>query len=267
MNKLNENFIDNNFINQLKKIIINANNKIIDIYENYDFNVQYKSDNSPLTIADQESNKIIIKGLININKTINMDIPIISEENKIVDFENRKKWKYCWLVDPLDGTKEFIKKNGEFTTNIGLIKNNSVIFGIVGIPVQKLIYYGGSNVKSIKVDYNNKFNEIKINKDYSKQFNIVASKSHLNQKTKDLIDNLKYENKNLVSYGSSLKILKVADGSADYYPRAAPTMEWDTCAAHGVLKGCNSNLLKIEDNTEIIYNKKDLLNPYFHTEL
>ena len=261
------NLLNNQVIKYLKKIIKEANEKIIDIYDNYDFKVEIKSDNSPLTIADKKSNEIIINGLKEVNKMLNMDIPIISEENKVTEFDKRKNWEYCWLVDPLDGTKEFIKKNGEFTTNIGLVKNNRVIFGIVGVPVQKLIYYGGIEIESIKCNYDDESVKINTNKDYSKVFNVVASKSHMNDKTKDLIDKLDYKNKQLVSYGSSLKILKVADGTADYYPRVAPTMEWDTCAAHGVLKGCKSNLLKVDDNTEIIYNKENLLNPFFHTEI
>lgn len=261
------NLINEKIIEHLKIIIELANEKIIDIYNNYDFKIEIKSDNSPLTIADKESNKIIIEGLKKINELLSMNIPIISEENKIIDYKDRQKWEYCWLVDPLDGTKEFIKKNGEFTTNIGLVKNNKVIFGIVGIPVQNLIYYGGINIDSVKVNYNNKSIKIKTNENYSKVFNIVASKSHMNDDTKKLIEKLDYKNKQLVSYGSSLKILKVADGSADYYPRVAPTMEWDTCAAHGVLKGCNSNILRINDNKELIYNKENLLNPYFHTKI
>lgn len=251
----------------LKDTIILANNEIMKIYQK-DFKVKIKQDLSPLTIADIESNKIICKRLEELNLKINENILIISEENKYLEFNKRKTFKYSWLIDPIDGTKEFIKKNGEFTTNIGLIKNNKVIFGMVGIPCQNLIYWGGINVPSVKFNYHLNSQELMFLKP-RKSINpyiIVTSRSHLNQETEQCIEKIKlqYNNVKTVSTGSSIKILMVADGIANFYPRYGPTMEWDTCAAHGILKGVNLNLITLEGN-ELIYNKKNLLNPFFTT--
>ena len=250
----------------LKEIIISANERIMEIYQGKDFNVKLKTDDSPLTIADLESNKIICSRLEKLNKEINKDILIISEENKNLSFSERQKYELAWLIDPIDGTKEFIKKNGEFTTNIGLIRNNRVIFGMVGVPCESIIYWGGIYVPSVKFNY--KTNELTFLKPRisTNPYIVVTSRSHLNQETKECIEEIKktYANVSTVSTGSSIKMLMVAEGIANFYPRYAPTMEWDTCAAHGVLKGVDMNLVNI-NNKELIYNKKNLLNPFFKT--
>ena len=263
--KLNQNNID-----ELINLIIVANKAVIEIY-NTDFEYTNKKDLSPLTIADLEANKIICQGLNNLNKNLDENILIISEENKNLDFNQRKKYKYCWLVDPIDGTKEFIKRNGQFTTNIGLVEYDSYndkyfsIFGIVGIPVEETIYYGGLNYGSYKTDYHNNRKQVNIKKiKEGDTLKIVASNSHMNKETKDFIKNLN-QPYDLVNYGSSIKILKVADGSADLYPRIAPTMEWDTCAAHSIIKGAGGNLITYPEKNELVYNKENLLNPYFQT--
>jgi len=247
----------------LKETIILANQKIMEIYQN-DFKIKIKSDDSPLTIADLESNKIICFRLELLNKKLQENILIISEENKNLDFTERKNYEYAWLIDPIDGTKEFIKKNGEFTTNIGLIKDGKVIFGMVGIPCQNVVYWGGINVPSVK--YNYKTNELSFLKPRisNNPYIVVTSRSHLNQATVDCLEQIKtkYENVKTVSTGSSIKMLMVADGIANFYPRYGPTMEWDTCAAHGVLKGVNKNILDM-NNKELVYNKENLLNPFF----
>lgn len=249
----------------LRDLIIKANDKIMQIYQK-DFEIFNKQDQSPLTIADLESNKIICEGLQQINKIINQDILIISEENKNQDYSQRKNYQYCWLVDPIDGTKEFIKKNGEFTTNIGLIKDGKVIFGMVGIPAKNLIYWGGTKIPSVMYNYQTQKLTLLKPKKETNPYIIVTSRSHLNQDTLDCIQRIKnvYQNVESISSGSSIKMLMVADGTANFYPRYGPTMEWDTCAAHGVLKGCGLNLMDLE-GYELLYNKENLLNPFFIT--
>ena len=213
-------------INQIIETVKLANEEILKIY-NKDFKIEYKDDKSPLTEADLKSNKIICDYLEKLN------IPIISEENKQISYENRKDWDLCFLVDPIDGTKEFIKKNGQFTTNIGIIKNGEPIYGFVGIPVEKKIYYGGKNYGCFCYDYENNY-VCKLKTKINNPLKIVASNSHLNDQTKDFLKN--YPDAEIVNYGSSIKIIKLASGDADLYPRLAPTMEWDTAAADAILK-------------------------------
>ena len=250
----------------LKNIIIEANNEIMEIYGK-DFKIFDKIDKSPLTEADIISNDIIIKGLLNINKKISKDILIISEENKKIDYDIRSSYDYLWIVDPIDGTKEFIKKNGEFTTNIGLVYKNKVIFGIVGIPTLNEIYLGGNNVQSIKFNYiDNKIDTLIPREDFN-PYIIAKSRSHMNIDTLKCISDIKYTYNNVITItsGSSIKMLLVANGQANFYPRYTPTNEWDTCAAHGVLKGVGKNLLSNVDNKELLYNKASLLNSFFYT--
>lgn len=249
----------------LKNTIIQANNAIMEIYQK-DFDVYTKNDDSPLTTADLVSNKIICDNLENLNKSLNKNILIISEENKNLEFSDRKHFQYCWLIDPIDGTKEFIKKNGEFTTNIGLVKNNKVIFGIVGIPSQNLIYWGGIDIPSVKFNYKTNNMISLIPRIDTNPFIVVTSRSHINQKTQNCIEKLKnkYDNVKSVSSGSSIKMIMVAEGIANFYPRYGLTSEWDTCAAHGVLKGVKKNLINM-DGKELVYNKENILNPFFKT--
>lgn len=248
---------------------IEAGNEICKIYNSNDFNITIKSDNSPLTIADQKSNEIIMNAIQGTN------IPIISEENKQLSYDERKNWVKLWLVDPLDGTKEFIKKNGEFTVNIALIENNYPIFGTIYVPAQKTLYFGSIEhgsfmINNIQTLYSN-FEEliakaIKLpQKKEGDAYKVVASKSHFNEDTKNFIENLKKQHSKieLVNAGSSLKLCLVAQGSADIYPRYAPTMEWDIAAGHAIVKAAGGKVSKADDNTEVSYNKENLLNPYF----
>jgi len=245
-------------INDLIKICENAGNKIMEIYESADISkmeIEYKNDNSPLTLADKEANKIICKSLHNIEPKT----PILSEEGSYISYENRKKWTKFWLIDPIDGTKEFIKKNGEFTINIALIENQKPALGIVYAPVLKK-YWFGSKKGSFKLE-NGRKQKINVNKKVGKTVKVVASRSHKSPKLNTFLSNFdKYE---LVSMGSSIKICLVAEGSADIYPRLAPTMEWDTAAAHAVLKFANGSLIDLNSNKEMIYNRKDLKNSFF----
>ena len=254
-----------NLINIAKK----AGKEILKIYEK-DFSIEYKDDKSPLTEADKVSNKIICEFL---EKEYNY--PILSEENKQISYEERKAWEYYWCIDPIDGTKEFIKKNGEFTINIALINKDTPILGIVYAPVLDKLYYAKQGEGAYLLHNNQKYKLPFVKKD---EFVVVASKSHLSKETEEFIENLKRNyNVNLESIGSSLKLCKVAEGSADIYPRIAPTMEWDTAAADAIVRESGkmsyiydeklNNINSIEEIKNISkplkYNKENLLNPYF----
>ncbi len=249
---------------------IEAGKEICNVYNN-EFDVEYKKDNSPLTKADLRSNKIILKYL---SVT---QIPVLSEEGKSIPYSERKEWEYFWIVDPLDGTKEFVKRNGEFTVNIALIHRNKPILGVIYIPVQKCLYFAGSGTGSIKTENinDNKFNysieslrkqgQILPLKKPNETFTIVGSKSHMTAETEAYINNLKetYGTIEVFSKGSSLKICMVAEGQADEYPRFAPTMEWDIAAGHAIVKYAGGKLLNYQTNAEFTYNSETLLNPWF----
>lgn len=254
---MNKNQID---IHALAQIAINAAQKggaaIMEVYNTADFQVDFKSDNSPLTIADKRAHAEIAAVLAGTN------IPVLSEEGKSIPFEERSKWDYFWMVDPLDGTKEFIKRNGEFTVNIALIHQNRPVMGVVHTPALDETCYGIEGSGAWKLKGTEK-TAIKTSGRYENEPNlkVVASRSHMSPETEAFISKL--ENPELVSMGSSLKILLLADGSADVYPRYAPTMEWDTAAAHAVLRAAGGKILQYETNYELEYNKENLLNPWF----
>ena len=254
---------------------INAGNIILDIYNNKDFEVQIKDDNSPLTIADKQANDKICLDLELTN------IPILSEEIKSQDFSERKNWDYLWIVDPLDGTKEFIKKNDEFTVNIALVKNNKPIMGVIYVPVFKTLYFALENLGSFKCEITNTTTEIisidnlinesiKLPKiDKTRNYTVVASRSHLSTETQLFIDKLKQTHTeiDIISKGSSLKLCMIAEGKADIYPRFAPTMEWDIAAGHAIILMANGTVTVAESKEDVIYNKKNLLNSWFIAEL
>ena len=254
------------FLNDFVKLIKICNKVILDIYKQ-DFEINFKNDNSPITAADLKSNEIIVDYLNILNKKLTNETKdsfcIISEESKNMNYVERKNYNYTWLVDPIDGTKEFLKKNGEFTVNIGLCYLGVPIFGIVSIPVKDEIYYGTEGLGSYKIDKDNQITELKIKeKDFNKEnLNIIASKSHLNNETLDYIK--QFKNYNLLNVGSSIKLLYVAEGIADIYPRYAPTSEWDTCASHAVVKYAGGKVINTNNKEELIYNKENILNPYF----
>lgn len=247
---------------------LKAGAAILKIYER-DFEVTYKADESPLSEADTASNTIIC----NLLKDLDC-VPILSEENKEVVFSDREKWDRFWLVDPLDGTKEFIKKNGEFTVNIALIEKGIPVLGVVYAPVLRSLYYGCSAQGSFKCEYADEHmsfetvtaNSIKLPVEKTGSvFKVVASRSHSNEETVAFIDNLKCEHAEIeeVSIGSSLKLCLVAEGNADIYPRLGPTMEWDTAAAHAVVRYAGKNVRIYNEEQELSYNKQSLLNPWF----
>jgi len=221
-----------------------------------DFHVEYKEDSSPLTEADLKSNQIICSELLRLYP----NIPILSEENKIVDYEIRKKWEYFWCIDPIDGTKEFVNKNGEFTVNIALIHKNIPVLGVVYAPAIDAMY---SAKESEGAFFNNKRLPLKINKDKSEKIYVLASKSHLSKETQSFINALDSKEIIQISKGSSLKLCMVAEGEADIYPRLGPTMEWDTAAADAIVREAGKMTYQFESNKPVLYNKENLLNPWF----
>ena len=231
--------------------------EILKVYHSGDFKEEVKGDQSPLTLADKNAHQKIVSILEATG------LPILSEEGKDVPFEERKNWNHFWMVDPLDGTKEFIKRNGEFTVNIALIRKDTPILGVVAVPVTNEIYYStdglGAYVRRDGVDHKlEKRPKLDLRQE---GLRVVASRSHMNEVTENFIDSL--QNPTLVSAGSSLKFMLVASGKADVYPRYAPTMEWDTAAAHAIVKETGMEVMQYGTNQPLVYNKENLLNPYF----
>ncbi len=251
--------IDKIDLEEIVTVAKDAGDAIMEIY-NRDFQVEYKDDKSPLTEADIKSNEIICNAL---EKT-HPDIPILSEENKEVSYEDRKDWEYYWCIDPIDGTKEFIKKNGEFTVNIALIYKDTPVLGVVYAPALGDMYKAKKGNGAFK---NNQKLPLEVNETPEKSLKVVASKSHLSEETQAFIDELAKTTRSIeqVSKGSSLKLVMVAEGSADIYPRLAPTMEWDTAAADAIVRESGKMTYQFDENnsTSVIYNKKNLLNPWF----
>ncbi|KAB2813765.1 3'(2'),5'-bisphosphate nucleotidase CysQ [Phaeocystidibacter luteus] len=244
---------------------------ILDVYHKEEtIKVLEKEDKSPLTEADMAAHTAIMKWL---DQT---DIPVLSEEGKSIAFEERSAWGTLWVVDPLDGTKEFIKRNGEFTVNIALVENGVPVFGVIYVPVKHTLYFGGTAIGSFKVERissDTQFDSMdelmtaatKLPGNTPKTFTVVGSRSHMNDDTKEYIDSLKEEHGDveIMSKGSSLKICMVVEGEAHEYPRFAPTMEWDTAAGHALVLGVGKQMVIPSSGEPLQYNKRDLLNPYF----
>lgn len=255
---------------------LRAGKVILEIYNDplADFEIEKKADHSPLTIADKKAHLSILSFLTA------TDIPVLSEEGRTIPFEERKKWKELWIIDPLDGTKEFIKRNGEFTVNIALINGQVPVLGVIYAPVKKELYFADAHIgafkitdieetaekepleelvkRSIRLPYNQKRDS----------FIMVASRSHMSPQTADYIETIKkaYPSVELISSGSSIKIALVAEGAADAYPRFAPTMEWDTAAGHAIVKAAGGEIYQAGKQIPLQYNKADLLNPSFIVE-
>ena len=255
-------------LNNAIKASLKAGKAIMNVYTSNDFEVEIKNDNSPLTRADKNANTEIVSIIEPLG------IPIISEENKQIDYTIRKNWRQCWIVDPVDGTKEFIKRNGEFTVNIALVEEGIPIMGVIYVPVSKTLYFTSNNCeKAYKAildsheesieDVFKKAIEIKA-KPNNTMVRIVGSRSHLNDETKAFISEIeKNEKVEIVSKGSSLKFCLVAEGEADIYPRYAPTMEWDTAAGQAICMAAGVTVNALPENTPLLYNKENLLNPWF----
>lgn len=257
-----------------KTASIEAGLAILEVYNSDDKGVEKKEDDSPLTRADKNAHNVIEKHLLE------TQIPILSEEGASIPFEERKSWDSFWMVDPLDGTKEFIKRNGEFTVNIALIKDGKPVLGVVYVPVTEELYWGNVlEEKAFKKTGNSASVELSNKSHRSSRWSvtgghrarmsgkdgavvkIVCSRSHMNDETHLFMQ--QFEGTEEVSMGSSLKFLKIAEGVADIYPRFGPTMEWDTAAAHGVLASCGYHIKEAEEYSELGYNKENLLNPHF----
>lgn len=245
-------------IEKLIPVSQEAGEAILTYYMNEDRGIQKKEDDSPITKADLASNQIICSAL----EEIAPEIPIVSEENDHIPYETRSTWDYCWVVDPLDGTKEFIQQNGEFTTNIGLVYKNKVVAGIVYAPVLNEMFYAVKGIGAYKIEDggHKKINAASFSSG-DKGLKLVCSRSHLNEATNEYIS--KFQTPKLVTKGSSLKFLIIAEGNAHLYPRLAPTMEWDTCAAQIILEEAGGNVINHETGEPLIYNKENLLNPFF----
>lgn len=262
-------------LESIKTLALKAGQAILKIYQNAESNwqIECKADNSPLTFADRESHRIISETLQQTG------IPVLSEEGEKMPFEIRKNWERLWIVDPLDGTKEFIKRNDEFTVNIALVEKGVPTLGVIFAPAKGKLWWGDNKKGAftasvtVRMDFNDnqhfiietpKSLPIPMSKEQH-PLRIVASRSHLSSETELFINQLreKYSQIQIVSAGSSLKICLVAEGHADIYPRLAPTMEWDTAAGHAIALAAGCSMTDANTGQPLRYNKEDLHNPYF----
>ena len=265
-----------------------AGDEILEVYDG-EIDVTYKEDDSPLTIADERAHRTIVKCL---PSSPISHIPILSEEGKDIPFEKRAEWEYLWLVDPLDGTKEFVKRRDEFTVNIALIEKGSPVVGVVFLPAVGSLYFAARGLGAYKVENvktvshflddpgDSAVNNLQLGalvdkaarlplpqatEKPSNQINLVGSRSHGTEALSDFVKKMKadYDTVGFVPAGSALKFCLVAEGKADLYPRFGPTMEWDTAAGHCVVEQSGGAVLRMSDKIPLDYNKRDLLNPYF----
>jgi len=247
---------------------LQAGKAILEIYHSGAFDIELKGDNSPLTRADTASHNVIMSYL---TKT---DIPVLSEEGRDITYQERKSWKQLWIVDPIDGTKEFIKRNGEFTINIALIENKRPIIGVIFVPVTGELYFSSKELGAFKVavhleDYDvkallSKGNKLPLQRE-DNTFTIVASRSHMSTETQDYVNQMRdlHGDVNLISKGSSLKLCMVAEGTANCYPRFAPTMEWDTAAGQAICEHAGFQVIDWGTKENMLYNRRELLNNWF----
>lgn len=255
----------------LQKIIaaaLEAGRAIMQIYTHpdMDWQVERKADNSPLTLADRSSHEVIAKALAD------SEYPLLSEEGVHMPYEERKAWKNLWIVDPLDGTKEFLKRNDEFTVNIALVSDGVPVLGVIYVPAKYRLYWGTREEGAFTADVDPKTYmvgdavRIPSSENFERRpFRVVASRSHLSPETQEFIEALraKHGDVETVSAGSSLKLCLVAEGKADVYPRLAPTMEWDTAAGHAIALAAGCCVTDAENGEPLKYNKEDLHNPFF----
>ena len=240
----------------VEEISRRAGQEILEIYEQADGEVTYKDDKSPLTAADLASHKVLAAGLAKLAP----EIPVLSEEGASMAYRERRGWTRFWLVDPLDGTKEFVKRNGEFTTNVALIEDGVPILGVVHCPTLERTYLAARGVGASRRDGDGEARPIRAAGSGGEELVIVASRSHAGPELAAFLAALPAHR--LTSMGSSLKLCLVAEGAADFYPRLAPTMEWDTGAAHAVVLEAGGRVINTEGEA-LAYNKENLLNPHF----
>ena len=254
--------------------------KILEIYQTADFQVEHKEDNSPLTLADKQSHRIITRILSS------CEIPVLSEEGRNIPYAARRNWERMWIVDPLDGTKEFIKRNGEFTVNIALVEQNQPILGVVYVPAKDILYFGRKGFGAYRLEkasetFRLSENQSDLQSGLDKimqtlsplplsdlrpsMFTIVGSRSHPSAELDAFVKKMEAEQGRIdfIAAGSALKICLVAEGSADIYPRLGPTMEWDTAAGQAVAEAAGAEMLDYGRGAPLTYNKENLLNPWF----
>ncbi len=251
------------------ELALGGGKEIMKVYET-DFEVGVKEDNSPLTLADENSHRLISAGLEQTG------YPVMSEEGAELDYELRKNWERFWCVDPMDGTREFVKKNGEFTVNIALIENNSPILGVIYVPVKDLLYAAMNDELYRMEEAEKNFIDMKENmerfriipgkaKSGESRLRVLVSRSHLSKETRAYLAELEksFPGMEFLSAGSALKFGWMAEGKADLYPRFSPCMEWDTAAGHAILKAAGKNIFLYPSGEELTYNKKNLVNDWF----
>lgn len=252
---------------------VSAGKLIIGVYNSDDFQVNLKSDSTPLTLADRLANEEIV------NRLRKSRIPVLSEEGRDILYEERKGWEYFWLVDPLDGTKEFIKRNGEFTVNIALVHQGYPIMGVIFIPVLNQLYFSLKDMGAFKLNditsaiantldidaLVKKSVRLPSNDTPNQPYTIVASRSHISDETKNYIEKVSQEKESvkILNKGSSLKICMVAEGKAHVYPRLGTTTEWDTAAGQAIAEESGCLVYSLVDGNRLIYNKEDIENPWF----
>ena len=257
-----------NLLNTAVIAALEASKAILKIYHSGTFDIELKGDNSPLTRADTASHNLIMSHLETAG------IPVLSEEGKDIPYQERKDWKQLWIVDPIDGTKEFIKKNGEFTVNIALIENQKPIIGVIFAHVTGELYFSSKEFGAYKVvvdlkNYDAKALLAKASKlplqPKDNSFTIVASRSHMSAETREYVQQMRdiHGEVNLISKGSSLKLCMVAEGTANCYPRFAPTMEWDTAAGQAICEHAGFEVIDWGTKENMLYNREELLNNWF----
>ena len=258
----------NQLLNTAITAALEASKAILDIYHSGAFDIELKGDNSPLTQADTASHNVIMSNLEP------KDIPVLSEEGRDISYKERKDWKQLWIVDPIDGTKEFIKRNGEFTVNIALIENQRPIIGVIFVPVTGELYFSSKEMGAFKVvvdleDYDLdalilKADTLPLQRE-DNTFTIVASRSHMSSETEEYVQQMReiHGEVKLISKGSSLKLCMVAEGTANCYPRFAPTMEWDTAAGQAICEHAGFKVIDWKTKEDMLYNREELLNNWF----
>jgi 3'(2'), 5'-bisphosphate nucleotidase len=255
MSQTSELPIDKALKDELTSLMWKASDAILEVYHSGELDTKIKGDASPVTEADLAAHYILVNGLSHLTP----NIPVVSEEDP-TSLQIPESHQRYWLIDPLDGTKEFITKNDEFTCNLALIDSHKTIYGFVSVPVLDLLYYGGGTHGAYRVNRAGSESQIQCHRQ-SATTRVIASKSHLNSETTAFIEAIETPVE-LIQAGSSLKFLLIAEGLADIYPRLAPTCEWDTAAAHAILEGAGGSV-KQTDESDVVYGKSQILNPYF----
>lgn len=243
-------------LDDVKKLSEKAGEAILRVYQT-DFEVENKHDNTPLTKADLAAHNIIVEGLTKLTP----DIPVLSEESAYVDFNIRKNWIQYWLVDPLDGTREFIRRNGEFTVNIAFIDNQMPILGVIYTPISGLTYYAVRGQGAFKQEKGGKPIAIKTRAMNEESFKVAGSRSHAGPGLREFLTS--FDQYDMINMGSSLKSCLVAEGTADIYPRFGPTSEWDTAAAQCIVEEAGGEILGLSMKPLRYNTKASLLNPHF----